>query len=178
MGEIRPPKTPPFTSPPCLIQAGVTVEEVDASLITQSPPAERVARPARPSPVRPPTPATIDAVARLRSAEPKGGSPLMSGGKLLLLPPPAPPDSPHLCGGNSSLSNSQGSSSSNSSISGKDDVRNIGGGGGGSLAKELRAISEDWFRSKALSARKAWFLNRRAVYEAELPGRWGGGAAR
>ena len=51
------------------------------------------------------------------------------------------------------------------------------GSSGSISAAELRTVSADWFRSKELSARTAWFLNRRAAYDEELPGRWEGEGA-
>ena len=39
------------------------------------------------------------------------------------------------------------------------------------LAAELRAVSEDWFKGRGLSARTGWFLNRQALYEGEHEGR-------
>ena len=56
----------------------------------------------------------------------------------------------------------------------KDSSSGSNGSSGSVSAVELRTVSADWFRSKELSARTAWFLNRRAAYDEELPGRWGG----
>ena len=47
----------------------------------------------------------------------------------------------------------------------------IGGMMTDGLVSELNMVSEEWFRSRPLSARTTWFLNRPPAYERELPGR-------